>query len=189
MARHSVMVRQVCPLHPFDPEVSPALSIRVETVWTESGLLELSFGLRPAAPALDLESLLLAPASSPVQRCDHLWQHTCFEAFLGEPGSSRYWELNVSPSGNWNLYGFADYRAAAVSIPVRTPPVMTLLRRPRDLRCDIRLDLDPWWPAGVQPELGLAMVVEERDGRLSTWALSHPAAQPDFHDRRAFLKI
>ncbi|MDR0274459.1 MAG: hypothetical protein LBI48_03790, partial [Burkholderiaceae bacterium] len=31
--------------------------------------------------------------------------------------------------------------------------------------------------------LGLAAVIETADGALSYWALSHPAARPDFHQR------
>jgi hypothetical protein len=49
------------------------------------------------------------------------------------------------------------------------------------------LDLRPWWPIEGMPELGLTMVVEDIDGRLSYWALSHPGEVADFHDRRSFL--
>jgi hypothetical protein len=34
--------------------------------------------------------------------------------------------------------------------------------------------------------LGLAAVLEEGDGKLSYWALRHPAAVPDFHHRGGF---
>ena len=57
----------------------------------------------------------------------------------------------------------------------------------RDCRCNVVLDLRPWWPIEGMPELGLTMVVEEIDGRLSYWALSHPGEVADFHDRRSFL--
>ena len=56
-----------------------------------------------------------------------------------------------------------------------------------DCRCNVVLDLRPWWPIEGMPELGLTMVVEEIDGRLSYWALSHPGEVADFHDRRSFL--
>jgi hypothetical protein len=44
------------------------------------------------------------------QREFGLWQHHCFELFLGEAGSTAYWELNLAPNGNWNCFGFSDYR-------------------------------------------------------------------------------
>jgi len=49
------------------------------------------------------------------------------------------------------------------------------------------LDCSGFWPASVVPEIGLTMVLEEADGNLSYWALSHPGDQADFHDRRSFL--
>jgi len=45
-------------------------------------------------------------------------------------------------------------------------------------------------PAGWLPDaadrswsLGLSAVIESADGRLSYWALRHPAPRPDFHQR------
>lgn len=187
MARHSVMVRQVCVLHPFAPDQSPSLLVRVETVWQATGVMDFSFGLRPGAGMDTLAGLRLASQAAPAQRRDGLWRHTCFEAFLGWPGSPRYWELNAAPNGDWNLYDFSAYRSSPELVDLPRPPQIQLQRRERDLRCDIHLDLAPAWPEALQPEIGLAMVVENGDGRLSYWALAHRGDQPDFHDRRTFL--
>ena len=192
MSRHPVMVRQVCPLLPHDPQNSPDLLLSAEFVWSEGGLLELSFNLRPADSDGDFLALAL-PSQEPTSvsmhgvRCDELWKHTCFEAFFALPGSERYWELNVSPLGHWNLYGFESYRQAGFALVKASPPSETVRQTRRDCRCDVVLDLRPWWPIEGMPELGLTMVVEDIDGRLSYWALSHPGEVADFHDRRSFL--
>jgi hypothetical protein len=34
---------------------------------------------------------------------------------------------------------------------------------------------------------GAAAVIEEKNGRLTHWALAHPAEQPDFHHRLGFV--
>jgi hypothetical protein len=34
---------------------------------------------------------------------------------------------------------------------------------------------------------GLSVVIEERDGRCSYWALKHPPGKPDFHHPGGFL--
>src|SRR6202040_1743207 len=39
-----------------------------------------------------------------------LWRHTCFEAFIAVEGQSAYHEFNFSPSGEWAVYAFSDYR-------------------------------------------------------------------------------
>ena len=56
------------------------------------------------------------------------------------------------------------------------------------LQCTIQLELAPWWPEAHHPDLALTMVLEEHDGGLSYWALCHPGNEPDFHDRRGFLR-
>ena len=197
MSRHPVMVRQVCPLLPQDPYESPDLLLSAEFVWREGGILELSYNLRPAQPDADLHGLSLPshapatvpPASVPIQgeRRDGLWKHSCFEAFIGLPGSEQYWELNVSPLGHWNLYSFESYRQAGSGFVEALPPSVTVRHTQRDCRCDVVLDLGSWWPSEGMPDLGLTMVVEEINGRLSYWALSHPGDTADFHDRRSFL--
>ena len=35
-------------------------------------------------------------------------------------------------------------------------------------------------------EVGITAVIEHSDGRLSYWALHHPAAEADFHHRGGF---
>ena len=192
MSRHPVMVRQVCPLLPQDPQESPDLLISAEFVWCEEGILELSYNLRPAQRDGDLLVLALPslePASAPMraERRDGLWKHTCFETFIGLPGSQKYWECNVSPIGHWNLYSFERYRNGGSGLVEALPPSVSVRQTRRDCRCDVVLDLRPWWPIGGMPELGLTMVVEEMNGRLSYWALSHPGDIADFHDRRSFL--
>jgi len=116
---------------------------------------------------------------------DGLWQHTCFEAFVGSPASSAYREFNFSPSGHWATYAFSAERVRAA--PSQAEPVPHTACQ----RHETGLSLDAWLPRESLPEdgqilLGLAAVVETRDGQLSHWALTHPRTHPDFHDRRGW---
>jgi hypothetical protein len=36
-------------------------------------------------------------------------------------------------------------------------------------------------------KVGLTAVLEEKDGRLSYFAIAHPRERPDFHDARGFI--
>ena len=116
---------------------------------------------------------------------DGLWQHTCFEAFVGREDDPAYREFNFSPSGDWAAYAFSAERvrdAAAAPLPA---PRIACAREAH------RLTLDAWVPGAAlppahgdtPPPLGLTAVVETLDGALSCWALHHPARQPDFHHR------
>ncbi len=193
MGRHPVMVRQVCPLVPFDIDQSPAIHAVAEFVWRENAALELSFSLCPkfaedGFDLLNLPSSSSSKASGSSQRLDNLWLHTCFEAFLARPGEAEYWELNASPKGDWNLYRFNAYRTGGLAEPKALAPGVTFSRDRFGCRCTIEIELHPWWRHAEIPEFGLTMVVEDGSNNLSYWALSHPGNQPDFHDRRGFLR-
>ena len=185
------MVRQVCPLVPFSRDVSPNLLASAEFVWEERNTLELSFSLRPllslqTLPALNFMNTPSGSRSRSGQRLDGLWEHTCFEAFFARANQDRYWELNVSPSGDWNLYRFESYRSDGVREQAVEPQIHWQ-SSPRDCRCTIVLNLDPWWTQVQLPELAISMVLQDSHDGLSYWALSHHGTEPDFHDRRAFL--
>lgn len=130
-------------------------------------------------------SALAIPVPQPPGPADGLWQHTCFEAFVGTTGSTAYRELNFSPSGQWAAYRFSAERVRDLAAESTAhPPVVTCEHTAS------ALTLQVWLPPALLPEpehnaslmIGLNAVVEARDGRLSYWALHHPRAeQPDFH--------
>jgi len=134
----------------------------------------------------DLSRMCLPPPRSP-RFATELWQHTCLEAFIACDGVSAYHEYNFAPSGEWALYAFRQYReggpmqddARAPRIAVRTVPERF------EIDAVVRLDLLAPGYAGAELQLGLSAVVEEGDGLLSYWALSHPAGRPDFHHAAA----
>lgn len=131
----------------------------------------------------DLDRLLL-PTPGPPGRTGGLWRHTCFEAFLQPAGEEGYLEFNFSPSGAWAAYGFEGRRQGMRDFELPGPP---------RIDCSLgagQLDLRVALPAGPLPDgparLGLSAVVEDRDGALAWWALTHPAGPPDFHDPESF---
>jgi hypothetical protein len=154
-------------------------------------------GMARAGTHLSLRYVLGAPADRwrlprpqrSEQRADRLWEHTCFEAFVAPAGGTAYWELNVAPGGDWNVYRFDRYRDG-MQLETRTPPPEIRLERAScgTLTLHARLDaaaVTEWRTAPL--EVGLAAVLESTDGVLSYWALAHAAAKPDFHRRASFL--
>lgn len=129
-----------------------------------------------------------APASSP-RRTDHLWEHTCFEAFLAPAGAAAYWEINISPTGDWNLYRFDGYRGG-MRPESRTQAPACVMERASCGTITMRatIDLTPIAALGTTAlEVGLAAVLESNDGVRSYWALRHAGAAPDFHQRATFV--
>ena len=82
--------------------------------------LALRFLLTGEISQIEIPALSDAP-----ERKNGLWEQTCFELFLAPKGSRIYWECNLSPAGDWNVYHFSDYRqgmreeTAVASLPFR----------------------------------------------------------------------
>ncbi len=171
--------------HPATP-CAAVRGIEVELHWQAAPqpALLLVYALRGAVNALRLPGASAAPA-----RIDGLWQHTCFEAFIGTSGNAAYREFNFAPSGDWAAYRFSAERVrddAAQAAPSPAPPrIVSRRSRPADV-----FTLGAEFPAAWLPDaadgpwhLGLSAVIETEDGALSYWALHHPAPRPDFHHR------
>lgn len=143
----------------------------------------------------DLDRFRLPAPVAHAGRTDRLWAHTCFEAFLGLAGSPRYMELNFSPSGQWAAYGFASYREGMAPAALDVAPRLTVRRQGErlELQAEVRCaeilrtaQLTAASAADRELRLALSTVVEDREGRLSYWALRHPPGRPDFHHPESF---
>lgn len=133
-------------------------------------------------------SRLTVPAREAARRADGLWQHTCFETFLRADADDGYHELNFSPSGAWAAYRFSGRRAGMES-PALPAPGIELACRAEVLEMSATVAFGSLTSLARSSliHVGLAAVIEERDGSLSYWALAHCAARPDFHDPKTFL--
>ncbi len=117
-----------------------------------------------------------------------LWESTCFEFFLGQQRSRAYYEFNLSPSGNWNSFSFSDLHADMAqtdvlilhSIDVAEPTASC-----RQVTADI--DVNAAGSLAGRVDVGVSSVIEDIDGNYHYYALSHPAAGPDFHRREIHL--
>lgn len=117
-----------------------------------------------------------------------LWRHTCFELFVGAHAGDRYLEFNFAPpSREWCGYAFQGYRENRSTIEdIDMSHFETVCGETHFSLC-VRFSLVSA-PSFALPEsiVGLAVIIEQSDGQVSYWALAHPAARPDFHDRRGF---
>ena len=121
-------------------------------------------------------------ASRPARK-DFLWEHTCFEIFLSETSQSRYEEWNLSPSGDWAHYEFESYRKASSTVnELEAYEIAWMPLSPQEAQLVATL---PVSQKGAL-DLGLSAVLELRSGQKTYWALGHPQAKPDFHQRAYF---
>ena len=118
-----------------------------------------------------------------------MWEETCFELFLGAAESDAYWELNLSPAGDWNVYRFTRYREGMREETAITSLPFDVRRDPGTLLLTAEIGIGKIVPAGKVLAGTVAVVIRTSDGGKSHWAPIHPASRPDFHRRDGFALI
>ncbi len=161
------------------PDCPPPPGVALDVGWAlETNRLTIDYRVTDLADAIRWP----APASG---RTDDLWQHSCFEAFIGSETTPAYAEFNVSPSTAWAAYAFDGYRAGMRNLDRAIAPVITAAT-PGHWRASLDL-------TGIEPLVGsppwrlaLTAVIEAKDGTKSYWSLAHPPGAPDFHHADCF---
>jgi hypothetical protein len=152
------------------------------TVERDGSVLRASYSLGG-----DLSTLIIAPPSTEPVRRDELWRTTCFELFAGPSGQPQYFEVNLSPSGDWQAYSFTSYREGMALLPVtRFTPLLSRFDRD-SLQLGFELLPDPRFPLAHSLDIAITAVLEHRCGSKSYWALEHTGQRPDFHRRDSFI--
>jgi hypothetical protein len=143
------------------------------------GALALAYTIR--GQNLDLR----VPTPHAPAPADALWKTTCCELFVGPAGRPDYREFNFSPSGQWAVYDFLDYRAPKPGVPACHAPTLQTRREEDLLQLDVLLPRTAL-PPGDMLRIAVSAVLEANDGNLGYWALAHAAGKPDFH-RAGFM--
>ena len=157
------------------------------TVFREGPMLSLLYRLT------GVNKVVVPSAVQKPGRRDRLWERTCFEFFLSEQRvptkESPYWEFNLSPTGDWNVFFLQPYRhrlkqeSALTGLPITVQTSSTTLRLATSV--DLSGLIDPLKPL----RLGSSAVIvlrEEEALRESFWSITHPDLQPDFHHPDSF---
>lgn len=166
-------------------EVDAVMGIEY-VVWRDGGRIGVEYDIH------GMLSHLVIPeqcSGATDKRRDDLWRHTCFELFVKEADEKKrgYLECNFTPSGNWNVYSFGSHRKEMADADIVTSPAITTttMKKMYSLRAEV--DLTGLVSESSVIDIGVSCLVENRNGKLGYWALSHPKETPDFHDPRSFL--
>ena len=175
----------------------PRFKLNFNVSRSPSGL-DFSFGLVAQTPA-DLDAIVIPERASSPDRKDELWKSTCLEIFFGPEGGREYLEMNLCPSGNWNLYSFRSYREGMKLAEDGHAPLVTIEKSPRGDektwvgRLRLHPDLAPAELAATLASRSLVMgataVIEYKNGHREYWAIAHAGEKPDFHLRESFRLI
>ncbi len=135
----------------------------------------------------ELSTLTMPTAGDAPSRRDRLWETTCLECFFGRRDHPGYWEVNLSPHGEWNVYAFSAYRHGMIEETTIENLAVTVTVTSNALALSVLVPTSAMFNHQDALQVGLCAVLQEQSGVQSFWALAHPGKQPDFHDRRGFM--
>lgn len=169
------------PLRPFQKtSLSETISVQAELFQTSPEHILIEFQISGA-----LQNIAWPSPQVVEERTDELWKTTCLEAFIsaGLSPSDAYVEVNCSPNGNWNAYSFSSYRQGMARATYITVRLKERSSEHKEARFRIEISSTQTLHAA---HLGLTAVIEFTSGEKSYFALNHPAAQADFHDKKGW---
>jgi len=168
-------------LIPYNGNNLPKINIKGELIRSENDLF-IHYEVNG-----EIDRVLLPAKSSSPSRTDDLWKTTCFEFFIAIPNQPQYWEFNMSPSGNWNIYKMDAYRKVGFRKETAFRQLPFVFKNaPGKLSLDITVNLGPILESRQIVHTGITAVILTLDGCESFWALVHPGEQADFHLRESF---
>lgn len=172
-------------LPPHSAAHFPDSHVEASIIGGESGLCRIVYlcriaGHLPSSP----ERLSLPATGGETGFADELWLDTCCEAFVATRDRTAYREFNFSPSGQWAIYDFADYRQAMRRHLPDEPPKIDCQPMPDGFVLTVDL---PHTLLGPPPwQIGLCCILKYTDGSVDYRALRHSSERPDFHQRTSF---
>jgi hypothetical protein len=176
------MMEQSFSLVVFPAPTIPEITITGH-ISRRGNLLELHFSLTGNVEDIFLPS----PAEHP-SRKDELWTRTCFEFFLAQKGQPQYWEFNMSPSRDWNVYRMDAYRRVGFREETSIQQIKFETRKEANaFVLNVVLDLSPILQPDDLLEMGITSIIQTKNGNETYWALTHPTPQADFHLRESFI--
>jgi hypothetical protein len=166
-------------LIPFTTDTAPAIQITGKIERQQNQLI-IEYKLQGQT------QIIIPPIVDTPTRQGNLWEHTCCEFFLGLQNSTQYWEFNLSPAGHWNVYRFLNYRQNLVEETAFDSLPFQVLQENETLQLKLEINLPKIILLEQSFEVGISSVIENEQGKLSYWALTHSAEEADFHQRDSF---
>ncbi len=168
--------------HGADVEAQRDPRISFELNRSANDELDVQFTLHGA-----IDDLCLPPWSRAL-RADGLWNHSCFELFVGPVDSPSYCEFNFAPTGGWAAYQFDRYREGMQNLSGIGNPVIETEVSADTYRLGAHVALHHVEALSCSPiwRLGISAIIEDKSGAKTYWALAHPAGKADFHHADCF---
>ena len=170
-------------LSAFQPTRDLSIVAAIES--PASGIIQLGFWLNDP-----MQQIIWTDKVAGHPRLDFLWEHTCFELFIGIRDQDQYIEVNLSPSGAWQSYHFEEYRyPETMPPPLNSKIELVELKRTGfglTATIDINLFLHHHKIAMKDLFVGISAVIQTT-AKTHYFAMQHSSPEADFHNKRDWL--
>ncbi len=173
-------MKQSFTLQPFEPD---DLLLSIDgSVEYQQGLLDVHYALQG-----DLTQVLFPSAVDSPGRKFALWEATCLEFFIAIVGQADYWEFNLAPNGNWQVFHLTDYREGLKDEAAINYLPFVVKQDEQRLQLDLSIDLTSLFPPDTKLEMAITAVMQASTAEYSYWAVQHGGEKADFHRRADFV--
>lgn len=168
-------------LIPYDLSSSPAIKIESE-LNTNNNSLYISYKVTGSLAAIDLGT-----GHPKHARVIKLWEKSCFELFI-KNSSDQYIEFNFSPEFEWNAFFFNKKGDPLKEYTPINAVKFDILLSLDVFHIIVELDKNKFPEGFFSGELsaGITSVIQDKNKKLSYWALSHEDTRPNFHHFDSF---
>ena len=175
------------PLHktftliPYPAANIPAIEI-TGAIIRQDNIISIHYSVRG-----EIKNILL-PNPSTSSRKDDLWKATCFEFFIAIPNLPEYWEFNMSPSSEWNIYHMDTYRRIGFREESAIDELQFAFKQTaNEFSADISVNLHSIIRLVQNLQVNVTAIIQTKDKNETYWSLAHPSQQADFHLKESFI--
>ena len=128
------------------------------------------------------------PKKTKQKRANELWKDTCFELFIANYSSTEYYEINTSPSTEWNAYHFTSYKKEMRESDLFSPPRISFYQS--DNRYTFSFEMT-FRKNIFDKELliNLAVILLDKEEKRHFYSINRQNSSPDFHNRELYPKL
>ncbi len=128
------------------------------------------------------------PKQTKQERANELWLDTTFELFIAPTNSDEYWEINISPSTQWNVYHFTSYKEGMKESNIISQPTI----KTDEYHNEYRLTFNSTVPNEHFDhvlQINLCVILLDQKGVRHFYSIKRREGSPDFHDRDSFMTL
>jgi len=126
------------------------------------------------------------PIQTKQQRADKLWLDTCFELFIANKEKQEYWELNISPSTEWNSYYFTKYKKGMKESNMFLTPQIKTSNSKTKYKFSFETIIQKEIPSD-KLEINISAILLDKNKKRSFYSINKRYGSPDFHDRAEWV--